>query len=218
VRQALERAGFFLVPSLAAYLAFGELLVEALFARGAFGAADTRAVAVVLAAYALGLLASGRSRTLSSTFFALRNAATPARVAGVRVLVSVAVGVPLMFPLDRFGVGELRYGAAGLALGSAAGAWVEYLLLRRALATRLGVHRHGPRGSHTLKLCVAALVGVGAALAVRALVEPAVRAAVPTTFEAPVAAAGTALAFGVAYLAVTRSLGVGFAPGRLFRR
>lgn len=211
VRRALERAGFFLVPSLAAYLVFGEVLVEALFERGTFGAADTRAVAVVLAAYALGLLASGRSRTLSSAFFALRDTRTPARVAVVRVLVSLAVGVPLMFPLDRFGVGDLRFGAAGLALGASVGAWVEYALLRRHLSSRLP--GHGPRARHTAALVAAAVLASGVALAERAWIEPTIRGAAPPAFEGVLAAAGTALAFGVAYL-VAASV---FGPGRGFR-
>ncbi len=215
VRRALERAGFFLVPSLAAYLVFGEVLVEALFERGTFGSADTRAVAVVLAAYALGLLASGRSRTLSSAFFALRDTGTPARVAVVRVLVSLAVGVPLMFPLDRFGVGDLRYGAAGLALGASVGAWVEYALLRRHLARRLP--GHGPRTRHTAGLFVAAMLASGVALAERRWVEDVLRSAAPGALEGVAAAAGTALAFGVAYLAAARVLGPGRGLGALRR-
>jgi putative peptidoglycan lipid II flippase len=207
VRGALERVGFFLVPSLAAYLVFGEVLVEALYQRGDFGTPDTRAVYVVLAAYALGLLASGRSRTLSSAFFAVRDTGTPARVAVVRVLVSLAVGVPLMFPLDRIGVGELRYGAAGLALGASVGAWVEYVLLRRALSVRLG--EHGPRWGHTLRLFAAALVASGAALGERAWFEEGLRTAVPAGWQGVVAAAGTALTFGVAYLVAARAFGVG---------
>lgn len=207
VRGALERVGFFLVPSFAAYLVFGEVLVEALYQRGSFGAADTRAVWVVLAAYALGLLASGRSRTLSSAFFAVRDTMTPARVAVVRVLVSVAIGVPLMFPLDRYGVGDLRFGAAGLALGASVGAWVEYALLRRALTRRLGAH--GPRPGHSLRLVAAALLASGLAVAERAWLEEGIRALVPPAASGAAAAAGTALTFGVAYLVAARALGTG---------
>jgi putative peptidoglycan lipid II flippase len=164
-------------------------------------------VAVVLAAYALGLLASGRSRTLSSTFFALRDTMTPARIAGVRVLVSLVVGVPLMFSLDRFGVGELRFGAAGLALGASVGAWVEYALLRRGLTARLG--SHGPRVGHTLRLVAAAGVASALALVERATLEQAIRTAAAGPLEGVAAAAGTALTFGVAYLLTARALGTG---------
>jgi putative peptidoglycan lipid II flippase len=216
VRDALERVAYFLVPSLVAYLAFGDVLVEAIYERGQFGATDTRAVTVVLAAYALGLLASGRSRTLSSTFFALRDTATPARVATLRVGVSLVVGVALMFPLDRVGVGEWRFGAAGLALGASAGAWLEYVLLRRALGLRLGPH--GPRGTHLARLIGAAALAAGMALAARALFETPLRAVATDALDGPLVAAGTAGTFGVTYLAAASLFGVGRGLRRLLRR
>jgi putative peptidoglycan lipid II flippase len=216
VRAALERVSFFLVPSVVAYVGFGEVLVEAVFERGRFGGDDTRAVAVVLAVYALGLLASGRSRTLSSTFFALRDTATPARIAALRVSVSAVIGIALMFPLDRLAVGELRLGAAGLAFGASVGAWLEYALLRRALAGRLP--DHGPRGAHMLRLGAAALAALLLALAERAFLEDGLRAVAPGGFEGLAAALATAGTFGVAYLVAASLLGAGGGLPRFFRR
>lgn len=217
VRTALEGVSFFLVASMAAYLVLGDLFVEALFDWGGdFGADDTTAVWAILSAYTLGLLASGRSRTLSSAFFALQDTATPARIAVVRVVLSATVGVALMFPLDRLAVGELRLGAAGLALGSAAGAWLEYGLLRRRLGER--VPGHGPRAGRMLRLLVGAGVAAAGASGVRAVGEVPLRAALPTLAEGPVLAAGTAGVFGVLYLGVTGALGVGISPRRLLRR
>lgn len=217
VRGALRRVTALLVPSAVAYLVFGDLLVEALFRRGDFGAPDTRVVGLVLGAYALGLVASGSSRTLTSAFYALRDADTPARVAVVRVGVSLGIGAALMLPLDRLEVGPLRLGAMGLALGSAVGAWLEYILLRRALARSLGAH--GPGGGAVARMLAAALAGAGVAVAVRFLLEGPARGALPTGLAAPLLALGTAGAFGVVYLLVARSLGVGILlPGFLRRR
>lgn len=216
VRKALEGVSFFLVASTAAYLALGDLFVEALFQRGDFGSADTTVVWAILGAYALGLLASGRSRTLSSAFFALQDTATPARIAVGRVAVSAVVGLALMFPLDDLALGGLHFGAAGLALGSAAGAWLEYGLLRRALAER--IPGHGPRGSHLLRLAVAAAVAAGGALVVRLLGEAPLRAALPELAQGPVLAAGTAGVFGVLYLGLAAALGAGLPLRRLLRR
>lgn len=216
VRAALERVSFFLVPSAVAYLAFGDVLVEALYQRGAFGAADTRVVWAVLAAYALGLLASGSSRTLSSAYFAMRDTGTPARVATLRVFVSLAIGAVLMFPLDRYGVGDLHFGAAGLALGASVGAWLEYGLLRSRLKGRLGAH--GARPGHLARLLLAAAVGVAVALAFRTWLEAPVRGLAPDRLAGPLAAAGTAGCFGVAYLAVAHALGVSVGLRRLLRR
>jgi putative peptidoglycan lipid II flippase len=217
VRGALGRVTGLLVPSAVAYLVFGDLLVEALFRRGAFGAPDTRVVGAVLGAYALGLVASGSSRTLTSAFYALRDADTPARVAVLRVVISLGLGAALMVPLDRLAVGPLRLGAMGLALGSAVGAWVEYVLLRRALGRALGPH--GPGAGPVARIAAAAGAGALVAAALRLVAEEGVRASLVPALAGPVMAIGTAGGFGVVYLLVARSLGVGISlPGFIRRR
>ncbi len=225
VASALARTRFLLLPSALAYLALGDLFIAALFQRGEFDRDATAAAYAVLAAYSLGILASASSRVLSSAFYALRDTRTPAKLAYVRVAVSVAVGVALMFPLDRIGVGTLRLGAVGLAGGASAGAWVEYLLLRRNLARRIG--SHGPPPGHGLRVTVAALAATAGGLAGKALlgsrvplhdgVLSSLAGAVPW-LEAPLQAAGTGLAFGVVYLATARLLGIGAPLRSLLRR
>ncbi len=214
VRRSLRRMAFLLVPSALAYIFLGDVLTAALFQRGEFGAADTKAVHLVLAAYALGLPASASSRVLSSTFYALRETRTPALIATGRVVLSLAVGAGLMFPLDGFQVGHLHLGAAGLALGSAAGAWVELILLRRSLTRHLGPH--GPGTGPVLRMVAAGLValvfGLGArsylgfSLSPGALTE---LLGVDSFLLNPLAALGTAGLFGVAYLGTTSLMGVG---------
>ncbi|NIP56782.1 MAG: murein biosynthesis integral membrane protein MurJ [Gemmatimonadetes bacterium] len=216
VRVALERIAFLLIPSALAYLFLGDVLTAALFQRGEFGEADTLVVYGVLAAYTLGLPASSASRTLSSAYYALRDTRTPARIAYLRVAVSIALGVSLMFPLDRFGVGELRFGAAGLALGASAAAWLEYALLRRRLAMMIG--EHGPGRDALLRVAAAGIaataVGVGAQLL---LPEPAGLARIlgglpglsAEAVEPLLRALETVLPYGVTYLGVARALGPG---------
>jgi putative peptidoglycan lipid II flippase len=216
VRQTLRRVFSLLVPSAVAYLTFGDLLVEALLQRGAFGPVDTRVVTVVLGAYTLGLVASGSSRTLTSAFYALRNTATPARLAVLRVVVSIAVGALLMIPLDRVVVGHLRLGAAGLALGSAVGAWVEYILLRRALGRLAGPH--GVGGGYMGRIGAAAAIGAGGALVLRLGVESPVRAGLPPELAGPLLAIGTASVFGVLYLVTAQRLDVGLPLRRILGR
>ena len=139
--SALCRTSFFVVFSAVAYIAVGELLIDALFGWGAFGTDDTRAVWMVLGAYALGLPAIGSARILQNTCYALGDTSGPARIAAVRVAVAAGLGVALMFPLDTVGVADgsffndppvgPRLGAVGLALGSAVAAWLELILLTR---------------------------------------------------------------------------------------
>jgi putative peptidoglycan lipid II flippase len=198
VRAALRRVAFFLIPSTLGYLALGDVIVAALYQTGSFGPAHSLVTWGVLAAYTLGLTASASSRVLSSAFYALRDTRTPARVALVRVVLSAAVGFALMTPLDRFGFATLHLGAAGLALGASVAAWMEYVLLRRALGSRIGSHGpgSGPLARMTLAGALAAAAGVGLQL----VLPPA---------HPLVTALETLVPFGVVYLASASVLGVG---------
>lgn len=219
VRGALERIAFLIIPSALAYLVLGDLFIAALFQRGEFGPDATGATYVILAAYSLGLPASASSRTLSSAYYAVRDTRTPAVIATIRVVLSIAVGASLMFPLDRLAVGDLRLGAAGLAFGSAVGAWVEYVLLRRRLSQHLG--SHGPRASRIARFFIAGLVAVAVGFAAKRLLgfssEPGLLPELlgeASFWLNPLAALGTGGAFGVTYLWMASLLGVGMPLGR----
>jgi len=200
VSRSLRRVMYFLIPSTLAYLALGDVVVSALYETGQFGTAESLITWGVLAGYALGLPASASSRVLSSTFYALRDTRTPARIAYLRVAVSVAVGVALMIPADRLGFGGLRLGAAGLAVGSSVGAWLEYVLLRRALTRRIGPHGPGSAASARIALAAALATGVAVSLQV------ALPAAHPVVLALEVL-----VPFCVVYLAAAALLGEGVA-------
>ena len=174
------------------------MAIAALFETGEFGSADTLITWGVLAAFALGLPASASSRALSSAFYALRDTKTPARIAYVRVAVSLAVGVLLMVPLDRYGLSGLRLGAAGLATGSSVGAWLEYLLLRVSLGRRVGVH--GPGSRPVVRMALAATLAAAAGVGLQIVLPP--------TYPI-VVALETLVPFAAVYLAVTALLGEG---------
>ena len=161
--SARRKTAFFVAFSTVTYLVLGEAIVGALFGWGAFDADDTRVVALVLAAYSLGLPAVASSRIHQNTLYATGDTVGPARIAALRVALAVAMGVTLMFPLDRIAVhgavldsvateggwfGPLgsgirsgspdpHLGAVGLALGSAVAAWMELALLARRCRTVL---------------------------------------------------------------------------------
>ena len=202
VSEALERVTYFVIPSALAYLLFGDIIVAAVYQRGEFGSAETLATHAVLAAYSAGLFASANSRMLSSAFYAVRDPRAPARVAGLRVVVSLLVGGALMFPFDRFETEHLRLGAAGLGLGTSLAAWLEYGLLRRKLGRTLGPH--GMARGRLTRLLGAGLLAVAAGLGGRALVAG---------FHPILAAAGTLLPFGLVYLAAARWFGLRIGGG-----
>ncbi len=194
--DALTRLSYFIVPSVVAYLVLGDRIIALIYQRGEFTSDGTRVAYIVLAAYALGLMASARSRVLSSAYYALRDTRTPARIATARIAVSLVVGASLMFPLDRLRVGAFGLGAAGLALGSSAGAWFEYSLLSRRLRQRIG--RSGEGSGKILRLLAVALVAGGLAYLIKIL----------TGDWTPVPGAlGTLIPFGVVYLGSTWLMG-----------
>ena len=225
VQAALQRVTFLLVPSTIAYLVLGDVMVAGLLQRGDFRGADTVAVYAVLAAYALGVTASAGSRVLSSAFYAMRDTRTPARIAYLRVVVSAVVGVILMIPLDRVGFGGLRLGAVGLALGASVGAWLENSLLHFRLRAAIGAHR--PTAGLWIRLAVAGSMAAVAGIAAKALLGSVVPLRVgliarligpESSLLWPLVMTGTALIFGVTYLAVASALGVGVPLSRLRRQ
>ena len=223
IEAGLARIAFFVAPSAVAFVVLGDLVVATLYEGGRFTPADTTQVAVVLAAYGLGLLASTATRLLQSSLYGVGDTRRPAILAAVRVGVSTATGIALMLPLDLVQVGpggleqiaplselgvadaeargstdnQLRLGAAGLALGAAIGAWVELVLLRREVRRRFGrVRLGGGRLPRALVACVP-LVVVGALA--RALVTE-----LPAWLGGPLALA----AAGLAYLITAGALGL----------
>jgi putative peptidoglycan lipid II flippase len=213
LEEALFRVSYFVVPSVMVYLGLGTAVVAALYQTGAFGAPEVQLTSWVLGAYALGIWPSAQSRLLSSGFFALGNTKTPAWVALIRVVVALSVGGVLMVRLDRFTLeGGLAMGAIGLALGSAAGGWAEFLVLRKRLQSALSRPlRWG--GLPFLKLllsgALAVIFGAGADWALGAGHLPAFP---------PVIHGGAVLVIvGVIYLVVTSRLGLSSFDGRGLR-
>jgi putative peptidoglycan lipid II flippase len=118
-RRAFDFTLLFSVPFVAAFLMVPDIIMRAMFARGAFTKADAAAAGATLAAYAIGLIPFVLIRSAVATFYARKNTATPVKAA----LTGVAVNVALKLAL----VGSLAQ--VGLALATAAGAWVNLLLV-----------------------------------------------------------------------------------------
>jgi putative peptidoglycan lipid II flippase len=168
--EAMGRIAFWMVGSTLVLVTAGEPLVGLLFQGGAFSMADTSLVWLILAAYSVALPAAGLSRMLQNAAFAMGDTRTPARMATFRVITAAAVGLVVMFPLDRVIIGATgvenvsdafgfagplssavrsndaitRLGPAGLALGTAVATWAEIINLHRALRRSLPQLR-GPR-------------------------------------------------------------------------
>jgi putative peptidoglycan lipid II flippase len=178
IESGLRQIAFFVVPSAAAMLFLGQVIAGVIYQSGRFGVDDARHVWAVLGGSAVGLLAATQGRLYNSAFYALGDTRTPLRFALIRVTLTVVLGAAAAL----YGPGLLhvdpRWGTAGLTATAGCAAWIEFLLLQRALNRRIG-----PTGIRPAELALlwglalaAAAVGWGCGLLLPAT-RPLVRGA-----------------------------------------
>jgi len=207
----LRAVSFLVVPSVVAFLAFGDVAVAALFRGGQFSARDVKDVWFILAGSTVGLLATTQARLYSSTFYALRDTRTPLKYASLRVLLTAAMGLVCGLWLPRALHLDPKLGAVGLTASAGMAGWVEFALLRRGIMQRVG-RADVPRGFLVRLWAAAASAGVlGLAMRYLASAWPATRLA------AVVRAAAVFGLFGTSYLALALGLKVPEA-GRMVER
>ena len=161
----LRRISFFVIPSVVGFITLGDIVIGAIYQHGIFTAVDTRYVWIVLAGSGVGLLASTQGRLFSSAFYALRDTRTPLKFAIIRVALTTVLGYicARMLP-PILGVNPL-YGAAGLTASAGISGWIEFILLRRTLAARIGP---APVGAALLaRLWASAIIAAAIAWAIK---------------------------------------------------
>ena len=117
--RAVEFTLLLSIPCIAAFFVVPELIMRALFMRGAFTPADAIASGQTLAAYAFGLLPFVLIRSTVATFFARGDTKTPVIAALIAAAVNIGFKILLMGPLAQ----------VGLALATSIGAWINLLLV-----------------------------------------------------------------------------------------
>lgn len=117
--RAAELTLLLTVPCLVAFLLVPDLIMRALFGRGAFTSANAAAAGATLMAYAIGLLPFVLMRSATVTFQARGDTITPVKALFAAVIVNVALKILLM---DRFA-------QVGLAFATSIGGWVNLALL-----------------------------------------------------------------------------------------
>lgn len=206
LEDGLRRIAYFIVPCVVAFLALGQAVAALAFQSGRWSGADSRYVWAILAGSSVGLLAATLARLTSSTFYALGDTRTPLRFAVARVAAGTSLGFAAALLGPRLVGVDIRWGAVGLTAASGLAAWLEFSLLRRSLAARIGpAHVGGPYLARVW-LAAAAAAGVGW------LVAASTRGLTTLLHTALVLAA-----YGVTYLALTAALGIGEARGLLAR-
>lgn len=151
------------LPFAAVFLAIPDTIMRGIFAHGHFDRNAAALSAIALAAYGVGLPAMALVRIFASTFYARHDTMTPARVTVTAIVVNVGIKILLVW-----GMG---FGIAGIALGTAIGAWVNAGLLaflgaRRQLL-RLDMHFWGSLLPAVIAAVVAGAAAYGAVVFAR---------------------------------------------------
>jgi putative peptidoglycan lipid II flippase len=195
--DGLRRIAFFIVPSVMAMMAFGDVMTGALYQTGRFSRADSKYVWGILAGSTIGLLASTLGRLYASTYYALHDTRTPLRYAVVRVALTTGLGYVCAIPLPHLLGLDPKWGAAGLTASAGIAGWVEFVLLRRSLNKRIG--RTGLSSGLIAKLWVSAVSGAALGWGIKLLL-PQLH---------PIIVAGLVLVpYGLAYFALASILRV----------
>jgi putative peptidoglycan lipid II flippase len=109
------------LPFVFAFLAIPGVLMRAVFAHGAFDTEAAMLAGQALVAYGLGLPAMALVRIIAPTFYARHDTATPVRA----TIAAMACNIALKFVF----VWGFGLGVAGIALGTAFGAWINVAVL-----------------------------------------------------------------------------------------
>lgn len=159
LNAGLRQIAFFVIPSSAAILILGDVIVAAIYQSGRFTHSDAIYVWGILAGSTVGLVVSTLGRLYSSTYYALRDTRTPLNYAIIRVVLTTILGYLMAIPLPHLIGVEQRWGVAGLTVSAGMATWTEFLLLRRTLNLRIG--KTGLSGSFLAKSWGSALVAAG---------------------------------------------------------
>ncbi|MCD6272591.1 MAG: murein biosynthesis integral membrane protein MurJ [Deltaproteobacteria bacterium] len=125
---AMKLVLFITIPSMIGLIVLREPIVALLFKRGAFRPEAVRLTAFALLCYSTGLWAFSAVRIVVSTFYALQDTKTPAKMAVYSIIANLVLGIILMGPLAH----------GGLALATALSSMLNLGLLLVILKRKLG--------------------------------------------------------------------------------
>ena len=197
VRDGLMRVAFFTVPAAAAFVALGDVVAATIYQGGRFSAGDATAVWWVLAASAVGLLATAERSVYATVFHARADTVTPLRLAAWRWAARLVLSIGLGFVVPRALGLDQGWALAGITVAGGLTAWAELLFVRRALRPHIG--NAGTGGTHGATLWTAAIAAAGVAT----LLKPAVAQWSPVVGGLVIL--GT---YAAIYVAVTAAFGI----------
>jgi putative peptidoglycan lipid II flippase len=117
--RGIQLALLLTIPCAVSAIVIPDLIMRALFERGAFTAENAAAAGATLAAYSFGLLPFVLLRSFTAPFYARGDTATPVKAALLAVGINVLLKILLMSHLAQ----------VGLAAATSVGAWINLSLL-----------------------------------------------------------------------------------------
>jgi putative peptidoglycan lipid II flippase len=141
------------MPAAAGLAVLCQPIVRLLFRHGNFTAGDAHTMAILLALFVVGMPFFSVVNLAVRAFYAVKDTATPVKVAAIDFSVNLVLSLMLMHWL----------GAAGLVLASTTAIIVQTLLLKRALTRRLPEMRFAPLWPSLAKILLAT-AGMAAAV------------------------------------------------------
>ena len=191
---------FYIIPCTVLFVLFGDLVITLLLQSGRFSSSDTEVVHRILAAYAVGLIGFSSVKLLASAHYAFNDYRTPLRASIVAIVTSAVLALALALPLRHSLVG-----AAGIALGSALGSYVNLSVLAAGLHRKLGPLYTRAMWHGTFRVLGATTAAAVGAWLVRGWMTSAL--ALPERARGYVVALGTLAVFGGIFLVVAYAAG-----------
>lgn len=145
---ALRQISLVTVPAAVGMILLRYEIVQVLYQRGQFDVDSTQLTAAALWGYAVGLVAVATVRVVAPAFFALRDTATPVRVAAIAMLVNIVACLALRSAL----------GNAGIALANSIAATANAALLLILFRRRVGALGLGELAASLARIIVAAAI------------------------------------------------------------
>jgi putative peptidoglycan lipid II flippase len=160
LNRALEIGLFLTIPCAVASMIIPAPLIATLFERGAFGAADTSATAMTLAAFSAGLPAYILVKILTPGYFARHDTKSPVRYSIACLVINTLISLGVLWANMT---GRFPNAWVGIAAATALSSWLNVALLTRGLVRR-GQFRLDARLRRRLPRTLLAAAVMGAAL------------------------------------------------------
>ena len=136
-----------MLPASMGFITLAHPIINGLFGGGKFDSYSADVTAKALLFYSFGLTAYGATKILQCCFFALKDTVTPAKVAGLALVITVILDAALMFPMKL----------AGLALANSLSGINTSLLLFFLLKRKIGSFGARELGVSFLRIFLATL-------------------------------------------------------------